>query len=307
MVAPSPGLSLPGALGKLGRVVALTRVLGAVDAPVVVQRSAGAATGLAGLVAWTRRRRFVYSTSSVIEFDLAAAGERPLSVHLFHLGVRLARTVVVQTPEQVELCRERFGREPVLIKSLAEPQAARRGEPEAFLWVGRLARYKRPEAFVELARAVPEARFWIVPVATGAAELGSLEALRAASKELPNLELQAPRPRGELGELIARAVAVVSTTHSEGMPNVFLEGWARGVPALTLSHDPDGVIAREGVGAFAAGSVPRFAELAREMWAGRNDQDDLARSCRDYVAREHSIDAAVNTWEQVLGLRTKIE
>ncbi len=306
ILGPGPGRSLPGALGKAGRVLALLRVLARVDAPVLVQRSAGAATGLAGLVAWATRRRFVYSTSSVIEFDLAVV-ERALIVRLFHLGVRLAQTVVVQTPEQAELCRERFGRDPVLIKSLAEPQAARQGEPEAFLWIGRLARYKTFEAFVELARAVPEARFWMVPVATGASELGSLDALRSASEELPNLELHSARPREELGELIARAVAMVSTTRSEGMPNVFLEGWARGVPALTLSHDPDGVIAREGVGAFAGGSVQRFAELAREMWAARNNQADLALNCRDYVAREHSIEAIVDSWEQVLGLGAKAE
>ncbi len=278
------------------------RMLASLDAGVLVQRSAGSLTGYAALAARLKGRRFVYSSANVIDFSFERLERSWRVVALFNLGVRLAQTVVVQTPEQVELCRERFGREPVLIKSLAEPQPAREGEPEAFLWVGRLAHYKRPEAFVELARAVPEARFWIVPVATGAVELGRLEDLRSVSEELPNLELHEPRPREQLGELIARSVAVVNTSDYEGMPNVFLEGWARGVPALALSHDPDGVIARERVGAFAGGSVQRFAELARAMWAQRSDQGELAVSCRDYVAREHSIEAVVERWEHVLGL-----
>jgi glycosyltransferase involved in cell wall biosynthesis len=224
------------------------------------------------------------------------------AVKLFHLGVRLAGAVVVQTPEQVELCRERFGREPVLIKSLAEAQPLRAGMPEAFVWAGRLAGYKHPEVIVTVAKALPEARFWMVAVATGEEEQGRLESLMAAAERLENLEVLAPRPREELGELIAKSVAVVNTAEYEGMPNVFLEGWARGVPALALSHDPDGVIARERLGSFAEGSLDRLIELARELWAGRGGQSELAQRCRAYIQREHSMDTALDRWEHVLRL-----
>ena len=53
---------------------------------------------------------------------------------------------------------------PVLIRSIAEPASQRDHAPEAFLWIGRLVWYKRPPAFVELARALPEAKFWMVGV-----------------------------------------------------------------------------------------------------------------------------------------------
>jgi glycosyltransferase involved in cell wall biosynthesis len=282
----------------------IARMLLSLDAEVLVQRAPSSATGHVALAAWLMRRRFVYSSSSVVEFDLARIEPRRAHVALFHLGVRLADSIVVQTPEQVGLCRERFGREPVVIRSLAEEQPLRTWEPKAFLWVGRLAHYKRPEAFLRLARAVPEARFWMVAIATGPAEERRLAELCAAEAELSNFELLAPRPREELGELIARSVAVTSTTQSEGMPNVFLEGWARGVPALTLGHDPDGVVEREAVGAFAGGSAERFAELARQMWAERHDQSELAARCRSYVAREHSIERIVDQWEAVLERRS---
>src|SRR2546423_11999661 len=88
-------------------------------------------------------------------------------------------------------------------------------------------------------------------------------ALAEAVASLPNLELLAPRPRGRLGPLIDRAVAIVSTSRTEGMPNVFLEGWSRGVPALALAHDPDGVLEREQLGCFAYGSQVRLVGLAR--------------------------------------------
>ncbi len=304
LVASGPSLQRKGPLGRAARAIALARTLTALDAPVLVQRSAGAATALAGVTATVSRRRFIYSSSSVLEFEFAKVDRRRLHVQAFRLGVLLAEEIVVQTAEQVELSRRRLGREPVVIKSLAEAQSQRQGLPEAFLWIGRLAAYKRPEAVVKLARAVPEAKFWIVPVATGAGEQDRLKNLRLAADELPNLQLHAPRPRQELGELIARSVAVLSTTESEGMPNVFLEGWARGVPALALSHDPDGVIEREGVGAFAGDSDDRFEELARSMWSKRGDQGQMAVACRGYIDREHSIEAVVDAWEKVLRLKT---
>ena len=70
----------------------------------------------------------------------------------------------MQTEEQAAPCRGRFGREPIVIKSIVEPAAPQRSRPEAFLWIGSLTAYKQPLALVELARVVPEARFWMVAV-----------------------------------------------------------------------------------------------------------------------------------------------
>lgn len=287
---------------RIARLREIGRTLLSFDTRVLVQRSAGSLTGLIALGAQAKRSRFVYSSANVIDFDFHRLESSRWAVSLFHLGVRLAEHVVVQTAEQARLCRQRFGREPVVIKSLAEREPLRTGAPEAFLWIGRLAHYKHPEAFVSLASDLPQAEFRMVTVATGVLERRTLDELHQASEASQNLKILDARPRGQLGELIARSVAVVNTADYEGMPNIFLEGWARGVPALALSHDPDGVIEREGLGAFARGSRERFAELARSMWSERADQAELAAACQAYIAREHSIDAVVDSWERVLGL-----
>ena len=86
------------------------------------------------------------------------------------------------------------------------------------------------------------------------------------------------------------------------MPNIFLEGWARGVPALALTHDPDGVIESRDVGWFAHGSKERLAELARAAWEKRRDQGAIAGRCRAYVHDEHSAGAVATRWRDALGL-----
>jgi glycosyltransferase involved in cell wall biosynthesis len=244
----------------------------------------------------------VYSSANIIDFDFSRLEHARWRVWLFHLGIRLAHRVVVQTAEQAALCQRRFGKSPAMIPSAAESAPQRTDEPEAFLWVGRMAPYKRPEAFVALAAAVPEAQFWMVASTTGGVGEEMAAELRRTAGQLPNLTLLDPRARDELPELIVRAVAMVNTADYEGMPNIFLESWARGVPALSLAHDPDGVITREGLGAFAAGSPTELAAAARSMWAARHDQAGVAARCRAYIEREHAVEAIVDKWINALDL-----
>jgi glycosyltransferase involved in cell wall biosynthesis len=101
--------------------------------------------------------------------------------------------------------------------------------------------------------------------------------------------------------LVDGAVAVVNTADFEGMPNTFLEGWARGVPALALTHDPDDVIERHRLGAFAHGSPEDFVDLARRMWEERRNQADVATRCRRYILEYHSAESVSARWQKIFG------
>jgi glycosyltransferase involved in cell wall biosynthesis len=284
-----------GLLHDLNTLHALVRS----PARVIVTRIAGRNAAVAALAARLRRARFVYSTANITDFRYEGL-DNAVNVRLFNLGLRAASAIVAQTEEQAELCRTLLGREPVVIRSITERAEPRGAAPEAFLWVGRLVPYKGLEDYLELAAQVPEASFRVIAVPGLGHEPELTERLERARTGLANLEVLDPRPRAELGRVIARAVAMVNTGKREGMPNVFLEGWARGVPALALGHDPDGVIERHGLGAFAHGSPERMAELARTMWAARDDQRKVAERCIAYVAREHDLDAVCAAWLRLL-------
>jgi glycosyltransferase involved in cell wall biosynthesis len=271
----------------------------ALDAKVLVQRAAGSATGLVGLVARLRGRRFVYASASDMDFDFGRMAANARELRLFGLGLRLADGLVVQSEAQHMLARERLQRDAEVVPSLAEPASGPREQPEALLWMGRFAPYKRPLAFLDLAARVPRARFRIVggpsPIDP---ELAAEVRRRAAA--LDNVELLAAVPRDEVLSLVRRAVAIVSTSEFEGMPNVFLEGWAHGVPALALSHDPGGVLDAGSVGWVAAGDLERMARLAGEAWDRRGDAIAIAEACRAHVAARHSPAAVAARWERVL-------
>jgi glycosyltransferase involved in cell wall biosynthesis len=302
MIVPRPPYRRrPRPIRHYRELATLWRTLARVNAPVIVQRASGAETGLVALYARATRRRFVYSAANLVDFTPERVLTHRRELMLYRLGLRWADAVIAQTEEQRELCRQQFERDCALIRSVAETAERTDEAPQAFLWIGRVVWYKQPLAFVELARALPDIPFWMVGVPEPGPEGDELFVhLEAAVKTTPNLELLAPRPRGELGPLIRQAVAIVSTSEFEGLPNTLLEGWARGVPALVLSHDPDGLIERHQLGGFAAGSAERLAALTSQMWSERDELQDLGRRCREFVQREYAPATVAGQWQALL-------
>jgi glycosyltransferase involved in cell wall biosynthesis len=280
------------------------RALSGTDAAVTIFRTGSPAVGIGALFSRLHRRRFVFSSSNVSDFTLETMPNRSYR-ELHALGMRLADAVVVQSQDQLQLARRSFPslRRIVHIPSFAAPAPAswspNTSGAEWFLWVGRAVPYKQPMRYVELARAVPDARFVMIAVAEGA-RAPELARVVAAAQEVPNLELREPVPHHELSQLIACAVAVVNTSKIEGMPNAFLEAWAQGVPVLTLEFDPDAVVAREELGIAAAGSWERFVAGAGELWNARERRRELVARTRAYVQRVHSIDAVAATWSELI-------
>lgn len=289
-------------VGKIAEAIGIWSALSGIRARSVVARAAGPHVGVVAVCARLMRRRFIYSSANVSDFDFAILAPKRRDRVLFGLGVRLADAVVVQTDEQLRMCRERFGRSAHVVRSIAEPAPEAAAQGEAFLWIGRMVWYKRPTEFLELARRVPEAQFWLlgvpVPFAPGGDEL--VHAVHAEAAALPNVEVLEPRPRPDVVELIGRAVAIVNTADFEGLPNILLEGWSRGVPALVLTHDPDCIVAQHRLGAFAEGSHAKLAEAAGELWETRGRDPDMVRRCREYVRRVHSPDAVAASWHGLL-------
>lgn len=289
-------------VGKVREAVLIWQVLHRANASVIVKRMYGIDAGLVGIYARAARRRYVYSSANVVDFTSEKLLTKSRDRFLFHLGIRLANEIVVQTEEQLPMCQSRFGRSARLIKSIAEEAEPAGGAPQSFLWIGRVVSYKQPMAFLELARALPHVRFSMVgvPHAGDEREYRLYEDVLAAASTLTNVELLEPRPRSELVPLVNDAVAIVNTADFEGMPNVLLEGWSRGIPALVLHHDPGGVIEKHGLGGYASGSHARFVELAAELWAQRDDREALSRRCREYVHLEHSAETVARQWRSVI-------
>ncbi len=291
-----------GMTGKAVETFRIWRSLAKLPSPYIVVRGAMVDLGIIAVYARLARRRLVFASANVSDFQHHRIEPNRLYVLLYRLGARLSRLIVVQTEEQAELCRRVFRRRASVIPSISQLAPSQDQVPVAFLWVGRLVAYKRPLEYIALARALPEARFWMVgiPIPHLAGDQMVVEAVMAQATSVANLELLTPRPHVELQRLMARAVASVNTAAFEGISNVLLEGWSMGVPALVLSYDPDGLLNRHGLGAFAAGEMDRFVASARELWRTRHDRVDLSHRCRTYVATHHAPESVAQQWAALM-------
>jgi glycosyltransferase involved in cell wall biosynthesis len=265
-----------------------------------VNRSAGLEVFLTASYCRFNRRNFIYSSSSTFDFTGEYLSHSRRDTFLFNAGLRMADAVVVQTRDQERLARHRGVRSLVMaIPSFVEPGTVN-SHREHLLWVGNSYYYKQPKAFVELARQVPHAR--CVMVLTE--RTSPPDAIRAAeivqeAEQIANLTVRSAMPRDEVLELIGRSVAVVNTSIGEGMPNIFLEAWARGVPALSLAVDPDTLIQTEGLGIAANGDWTRFVQGARSLWDDGSGALAAGRRGRELVRDRHDPERVAEQWTEV--------
>ncbi|MEI7559849.1 MAG: glycosyltransferase family 4 protein [Actinomycetes bacterium] len=295
-------------VGRLKKLIgAVTEVLTVIwvgfrfPAETIIQRVSSINTGLIAVGAKLGRRRFVWASANTVDFEIDALHGSRAQGAVFRTGVKLADDIVVQTKEQIEMCISSYGRTPTQIFSISEPAEPAPLDRGPFLWIGRLVNAKQPLAFLEIAEANPDLPFAMIGVPVEGADQNLISAVQAKGHALANVELLDPQPRDRVMQLIASATAVVNTSLHEGMPNVFLEGWARGVPAVSLHHDPDGVITSEGLGFFASGNPSVFGDACRRLMTDRPLREELSDRCRMYIKRTHSPQAVGDQWRSVIG------
>jgi glycosyltransferase involved in cell wall biosynthesis len=295
-----PHVGTGARFGKLREAVRVWRACADADASVYVYRGGGPLLWVVSAFCRVRRRKLVFSAASDLDFDFDRPDRSGSQLALYRRALPHADLIVAQRQEQLDLARAAGFGPALMIRSSSLPAEPTEQKGEAFLWISRLVDYKRPLSYLRLAESVPEARFWAVWNVTDETRPELAEEVESAVERIENLEVLGLLPHEELLSLISRAVAVVSTSAAEGMPNVFLEAWARGVPVLSLDYDPDGRIEALGLGIVAGNSEERFSEAARELWNRPELRSEMGRKGREYVMSEHSPGVVADRWAETL-------
>ncbi|MBM4370237.1 MAG: glycosyltransferase family 4 protein [Deltaproteobacteria bacterium] len=235
--------------------------------------------------------------------DVRDMGRGPSSL-AYRAGVGALDATVFQTEAQAREGAANLGlRGPVIPTFIPEaPAVTKAGERDIdVLWVGGCDANKRPGLLLDLARALPRHRFTMICGPRG--DSGLYESIRSLARTLPNVEhlasVQSPDPTvpywAQLAGHFARARVLVSTSREEGFPNVFLEAWQAGVPVVTLSADPDGVVRREGLGCRSE-TMPRLVEDVRGLLEAEDRRSATGEVCRRHVRQVHGTETLVNAY-----------
>lgn len=290
-----PGAGLPGLRFFHPRLTSMWRALRAADADVYCARAASPWAGV--VVEFCRRqgRRSIYSGASNMDFVPGEGGQIRYARDrwLYRRGLARADAIVAQNEAQRASCLANYGRQAVIIPSCyAQPARMERSEAaDRVLWVGRIEEGKRPELLLELAARLPHRRFTLVG-GPGAGQEAQFERLRQQATRLPNVELTGFLPLSRVEPWFDRARLLVNTSVYEGMPNTFLQAWARGVPTLA-TVDVGTPVHR--VFHDAAGGAAAIEALfqSRVAW------EAASRRCREHFERRHSSAEVLARYERL--------
>ena len=291
------------------RLTSIWASLQRVDADILYQRTAGAATGVVGLFAKANGRRFIYAAAHDLDmlreetpklFHRRAGGR---DLRLFRLGVKLADAIVVQHAGQASDCLRSYGRTSTVIPSCyAETPDARADAGGVVLWAATLRTWKRPEKFLEIAKRCSTVRFRMVGgPSSDAVDATVFERMRSEAARLPNVEFVGFVPYAEIDRHFNAARVFVNTSDREGFPNTFLQAWSRGIP--TVSFCDTGAILDGG----PIGAVVQSTEAMGTTVEALMRDDILWRRegtrAKRYVRSTHSVDAALAAYERVFAPR----
>ena len=211
--------------------------------------------------------------------------------------IMAAAALVVQTETQKRIARERFGRDAEVI---ANPVLMTSSPPDGvigarFLWIGKAVDNKRPELALTVAKGCPDQSFVMI-----LNDVGNGLFKRISDAKPPNVEIVASVPPPQLEQYFARARALLCTSDFEGFPNTFLDAGRFGVPVISLSVDPDGVVAREQGGVIADGDIDRLIGAIKRFAEEPDVAHAAGRRLYEYVRCGHEASGRVDELASVV-------
>jgi glycosyltransferase involved in cell wall biosynthesis len=307
--------------------LAIRKAMRRADADIFNQRSTAFFTGQLAYFAAQMKRAFTFSLGLDFNCYLDCRGTlRWPMAYSYRYGIRRADAVIAQTEYQQHLMSANFVREVHLIRNgIAIPSdtpiqpenpasvpwsdGARAGggddRPE-LLWVGRLHDQKRPELFLELARAMPEALCTLIGGYAGNKRY--YRRIVDDAKGIPNLRHVEFVPPAEIDVYYQRAYVLVNTSYFEGFPNTFLYAWLRGVPVISIGIDPDSVIRTHSLGVVAE-HIEGLIDAARSLCANPSMRAGMSTRASAYVRTHHNIrdrgEDYIRLFEDILSRRAK--
>jgi Glycosyl transferases group 1 len=177
----------------------------------------------------------------------------------FNYILNRADIIICQHAGQQAKAKSRKGKA-IIFPSLIDLHnlPAANGSPEQYyIYVGSLTSLKGAGKLYDIVYdAAEKSQFMIV------GQPNDLDSVRVFEdlKKLKNADVKGRYKHSDTLQLLAKAKAIINTSHFEGFPNVFLEAWAMGIPALSLNVNPGNIFDRYELGICFKNDLEKMKE-----------------------------------------------
>jgi len=290
----------------ISKVLAIWSALRKADADVYYH--AGAVLGPVSIFCRMMNKKFIYGIASdaLVEKKLVSRKIKEFSRSRFSLSrlgnwldIKLADALIVQSIHQKNLLKNNFTKDGILIKMpfpISSEENPLKACPPIVMWVGSMAEVKQPMLFLELAEAIPEARFLMIGGHSG--DLEFYNSIRDAAEKLQNFIFLGVVPFNEIDRYFMRASILVNTSMFEGFPNAFIQAWMHYVPVVSLNADPDELLCKKRLG-FHSKTFEKMVEDLRILLNNEKLREEMGKNAREYAEKEHNAGLLINKYIEV--------
>lgn len=166
------------------------------------------------------------------------------------------------------------------------------------LWVGNFGENKRPEVVCKLAAKLQGMGVKFIMIG-GHSNTEVVNRLKSLMPE--NLRYLGRLGFEETLRWFDEASVLVNSSFTEGFPNTFVQAWLRGVPVVSLTVDPDGLLSRAKLG-FVGVDLPGTAESVTRLLFDPTLYEEYSTRVRDYALKHYTIERAADSLLTPLGL-----
>jgi len=281
----------------------LLKTLNKIDADVYIQRATTPLTGFLALFAKLKNKKFIYSASSEMDVgnNLTINSINDLKKLFYKFGVKYSDVVVCQTNHQVDLLNQTLNKKGKLIKNLYPISRKVSNNGDSVLkaiWVGRIAKGKRPELFLKLAKNVPMLNFYMAGGCSDE-DYEYYNKIKQSASKLKNVEFLGHVSHNKMDRYYGESALLVSTSSNEGFPNTFLEAWGNSIPVISLGFDPDGIISNHKLGLHSK-TYEQMLEDFKTLTNNDKLRKEMGSNSREYVEKEHDAKKIVKEYERLI-------
>jgi glycosyltransferase involved in cell wall biosynthesis len=275
-----------------------------IDADIYYQRIASMLTGIVAYFCKKHNKIFIFSLAHDKDAVCEMTAEHNIislfrEKTIYRYGLTNADVVICQNQFQKNMLKKIFNINGRLIKSTYQKDKVKTINHKNILWVGKIIKWKRPEIFVNISKALPEYQFVLVGGAKHDNDINNLK--RYANNK--NIYLKGFVPYHNIDKYFDESVIFINTSRSEGFPNTFLQAWSRGIPVIS-SVDPSNIIKKNKLG-FVCKSESEFIKRIIFLIKNKKEYVKISKSCRHYFEKNHSVEKIIDDYEKILKRQEK--
>lgn len=250
------------------------------------------------------RKKFIFRVASDMDLGNAESNliKMPWSGISYEEACEVynsAGVVMVQTTLQQQLLEERFNRKSDILLNPIDteefnPDPSVRKDIDV-LWIGKSSAVKRPELFIEAAKALPNYKFTMVLNKLDESMWNDL------NRQLPgNVTLIESIPVTKVKGLFQRTRLFVNTSIQEGFANTFLQAGSCAVPIISMTQDPNGMLGHFGAGVLCGDTLNELKDTIEQLLQNPEKLASYGEKARNYVLAHHDHRIIVKRFQALL-------